>query len=167
MRRSLWVAALVIATAANAALFCSSLALRRRAANPIAASAEDPRAAAVEELIHRYFRTWSNQDIQGYGECFRSNSSIQFIDEQGKIAQFALPEFLADQNEVFRGGQHEIEVPESINIRFESDLARVVVAWKLTVGSKEVLGYDHFTLLKRDDKWGIVNLVWYVTKHSA
>jgi hypothetical protein len=59
-------------------------------------------------------------------------------------------------------------VPESIDIRFEAKLARVVVYWKLTIGStREVFGYDHFTLSKRNGKWGIVNLVFYETKRSG
>ena len=163
-RRFLWEVVLVVATAGlSVGAVCAVVAYRNPVAKPIGAGADDPRAPEVEELIRRYFRTWSNQDIKGYGECFLENAAIQFIDTDGKIKPFALPEFLADQDTVFRAGQHETEAPESIDIRFEAELARVVVYWKLTVGPREVLGYDHFTLLQRDGKWGIVNLTWYET----
>ena len=54
-----------------------------------------------------------------------------------------------------------------MDIRFESKLARVVVYWKLTAGPKTEYGYDHFTLMKHEGRWRIVNLVFYVTKRSG
>ena len=56
-----------------------------------------------------------------------------------------------------------VEVPTSIDIRFEAKLARAVVAWKLTQGRRVETGYDHFTLIKLGGKWRIVNLVFYGT----
>jgi len=161
-RRILWDAVLVIATAGlSVGAVLTGVAWRSPSVRPIGAGAADPRAAEVEELIRRYFRTWSSQDLQGYGDCFLENAAIQFIDADGKIEPFALPDFLASQDKVFRCGQHDTESPESIDIRFESELSRVVVYWKLTAGPREVHGYDHFTLLQRDGKWGIANLTWY------
>jgi hypothetical protein len=157
-RRLLWAAVLIVATAGVTVGAVHLAESFHRA---------DPRAAEVEELIRRYFRTWSSQDIQGYGECFLENASIQFIDPDGKIENYALPAFLADQGEFLRAGRNASEVPVSIEIRFESELARVVVNWKLSTGVSEVLGYDHFTLLKRNGKWGIVNLAFYNTKVSG
>jgi hypothetical protein len=128
---------------------------------------DDPRYAEVEELIRRYFQTWSAQDMKGYGDCFLPNASIQFINAQGNIEQSALTEFIAYQGELLRHGEHETEAPESIEINFEGQLARVVVYWKLTAGARVAYGYDHYVLAKRDGKWGIVSLVWYETKHSG
>ena len=105
--------------------------------------------------------------MKGYGECFLGNASIQFIDAQGRIRQEALSDFLANQADILSRGRQENEVPVSIDVRFESKLARVVVYWKLTVGSSEVFGYDHFTLMQREGKWGIVNFVFYETEHSG
>ena len=59
------------------------------------------------------------------------------------------------------------EVPLKMEIRFESQLARAVVYWQLTVGPKTELGYDHFTLVKDRGQWRIVNLVFYTTKRSG
>jgi len=122
----------------------------------------------IEELIRRYFRTWSSQDIKGYGDCFLSNSCVQFIDSQGRIELHGRNAFLESQHAFFQSSPNgATEVPESIDIHIESKLARVVVYWKLTAGSREVYGYDHFTLQKRNQKWGIVNLVFYETKRSG
>ncbi len=125
----------------------------------------DPRRAEVEELIHRYFRTWSDQDMAGYGACFCREACIQFIDSQGEISTFALGPFLAGQQEAHRAARHrQTEVPESIDIRFEAQLARAVVYWKLTAGPRTDFGYDHFTLVKQRGQWRIAHLIFYVTK---
>ena len=131
------------------------------------AAAEDPRRAEVEQLIQRYFRTWSNQDLEGYGACFRSNACIQFIDSDGTLGTQPLLPFLASQRESHERARHrQTEVPESIDIRFEQELARVVVYWKLTAGPRVDYGYDHFTLMKYRGQWQIVNLVFYVKQPS-
>jgi len=128
----------------------------------------DPRHAEVEELIKRYFATWSNQDIDGYGQCFMGNATIQFIDSQEELTRFSLAPFLASQREAQRMAQYrQTEVPETTDIRFEGPLARVVVYWKLTAGPMAEYGYDHFTLMKYKGQWRIVNLVFYATKRSG
>jgi pyroglutamyl-peptidase len=127
--------------------------------------AEDPKRAEVEEMIRRYFQTWSNQDMVGYGACFLTEAVVQFIDSQDRLSSTALGAFLVSQREAHRRARdRQTEVPESIDIRFEQKLARVVVYWKLTTGPKTEYGYDHFTLMKVRGQWRIVNLVFYATK---
>jgi hypothetical protein len=129
------------------------------------AAAEDPRRQEVEEMILRYFRTWSNQDMDGYGDCFRTNACVQFIDDDGRLVTLPLGPFLASQRESHRKAAHrQTEVAESMDIRFEQKLARVVVYWKLTAGPRVEYGYDHFTLMKYKGQWKIVNLAFYVSK---
>jgi pyroglutamyl-peptidase len=127
------------------------------------AAAADPRRGEVEEMILRYFRTWSNQDMEGYGACFRSNACIQFIDSDGTLGTYPLGPFLASQRDSHQRARHrQTEVAESIDIRFEQELARVVVYWKLTAGPRVEYGYDHFTLMRYKGQWQIVNLTFYV-----
>jgi len=162
-----WAAGLIIAVTLIFMFTASSLVGDKTfAADPVqeGKSPDDPRNKEVETFIRRYFRTWSSQDLKGYGECFLNSSSIQFIDPQGKVELSSLPTFLASQGEFMRRGERATEAPVSIDIRFESKLARAIVYWKLTSGSREVFGYDHFTLLKQNGEWGIVNLVFYETK---
>jgi pyroglutamyl-peptidase len=141
---------------------CSSAPAPTPAAPPEAANG--PRQKEVEELIHRYFSAWSNEDLKGYGNCFHKNACVQFIGSKGEIEHKTVPAFLTSQAAVFRASGRQTEVPESIDIRFENDLARAVVRWKLIAAGKTVFGYDHFTLAKKDGKWRVVNLVFYETK---
>ena len=122
----------------------------------------DAQRQEVEKFIRTYFRTWSNRDIEGYDACFLRTASIQFIDPRGKLKTYARAQFVADQRRHHRTARHRMtEVPESIDIRFESKLARAVVYWKLTAGPTTDFGYDHFTLIKQRGEWRIVNLVFY------
>ena len=134
----------------------------RASAEQVSKRAEDPRRPELEEFIRTYFRTWSDRDIEGYDACFLPNASIQFIDSRGKLTTYARAQFVADQRKHHRTARHRMtEVPESIDIRFESKLARAIVYWKLTAGPTIDFGYDHFTLIKHRGKWRIVNLVFY------
>jgi pyrrolidone-carboxylate peptidase len=136
---------------------------RPRAANADT-SAADPRTAQVKELITRYFLTWSSQDMRGYNDCFLPDAAIQFIDPRGAVTTTLRQQFIEAQRDVhLRSPQRMVEVPESIDVRFEEKLARAVVAWKLTAGTRIDRGYDHFTLARIDGRWKIVNLVFYST----
>jgi pyroglutamyl-peptidase len=125
---------------------------------------EDPRVDEVRTFVERYFRTWSDQDMDGYDSCFLPEAIIQFIDDRGAITTTGKTRFVASQREVHRRSEERnIEVPESVEVRMEGRLARAVVFWKLTSGARIQKGYDHFTLIKREGKWRIVNLVFYAT----
>lgn len=123
---------------------------------------DDARLPEVRDFIGRYFRTWSNQDMKGYDDCFHSDAVVQFLDARGLLETTPRRQFVAGQSEYHRTAPHRAtEVPESVDIRFEGKLARAVVYWKLTAGPRLEYGYDHFTLLKQDGAWKIVNLVFY------
>jgi hypothetical protein len=127
----------------------------------------DPREREVEQLIQRYFRTWSDQDMEGYAATFMDNACVQFLDAEGRLTTFSLAPFLAGQRDAHRTARHrQIEVPVSTDIRFEAELARAVVYWKLTAGPRTHYGYDHFTLVKSGGQWRIANLLFYVTRRS-
>lgn len=124
---------------------------------------DDPRRAGVETFINLYFSSWSDRDLETYGECFAPGSCVQYV-EDDRILLYQLQPFLDLQARVHRQSPERLrETPESIDIRFERDLARVVVYWKLTAGSRMEFGYDHFTLLKGSEGWKIVNLIFYST----
>jgi pyroglutamyl-peptidase len=125
---------------------------------------DEARHRDVKQFVEGYFRSWSNQDVKGYGECFATEAAIQTIGPHGQVTVQGRKKFLAEQAE-FLATQRATEVPESIRIVFESELARVVVYWKLTSGGSTKYGYDHFTLMKRDGKWQILNLVFYEVAH--
>lgn len=128
---------------------------------------QNARQNEVEQFVRRYFRTWSNQEMDAYGECFLPEACIQYVDAEGRLWTQSRAKFLQGQRSVHLNAPHRaVEVPESIDIRFEAQLARAVVYWKLTAGPRTEFGYDHFTLVRHDGKWRIANLVFYTTKSS-
>jgi pyroglutamyl-peptidase len=121
---------------------------------------EDKRTPEVKKFVEHYFTTWSTPDIDAYADCFITDAVIQFIDPRGQLHSQGKKAFIAEQRAVQSRNPGK-EVPESIDIRFEPNLARAVVYWKLTMGKRVDYGYDHFTLARQDGKWKIVNLVFY------
>ena len=127
-------------------------------------AAEDARKAEVQQLIDRYFRSWSSQDMDRYGLCFMPQAAIQLIDEAGRLNTMPLAPFLRSQQDSHRQAANRMtETPESVEIRFDANLAHALVYWKLVDGERTEYGYDHFTLMRSDGKWRIANLVFYST----
>jgi pyroglutamyl-peptidase len=125
---------------------------------------DDPRLPNVKKFVEHYFSSWSEQDMDGYDACFLPEACIQFIDPRGLIQTSGKARFVASQRAFHRSSTiRTIEVPETIDIRFEGRLARAVVYWKLTSGDRIERGYDHFTLMIEEGQWRIVNLVFYGT----
>ncbi|HEV3342919.1 MAG TPA: nuclear transport factor 2 family protein [Pirellulales bacterium] len=127
--------------------------------------ADERRREEVKRFVEGYFRSWSKQDMAAYGDCFARQACIQFIDARGEVHTSAKDDFVAGQREVHRTSPHAmVEVPQTIDIRFEARLAEAVVYWKLTAGPRTELGYDHFRLAKQGGDWKIVNLVFYAER---
>lgn len=128
------------------------------------ARATNPELPAVEKLIKHYFLSWSEQRMKDYGDCFADGAVVQEINRGGEIYTQNKVPFVAGQAAYHKSATHKaVEVPVRTEIRFEADLARAVVYWKLTAGPRLQYGYDHFTLIKQGDDWKIVNLVFYGT----
>lgn len=150
-QRRLAAAALLVAAAAGYAL----------AAEP---AESDPRTAEVQQLVDRYFRSWSGQDMDRYGQCFMPQAAVQMIDDAGRLVTMPLTPFLRSQRDAHRTApQPMVETPESVQIRFDGNLAHALVGWKLVAGDRVEYGYDHFTLMRSDGQWRIANLVFYTT----
>jgi pyroglutamyl-peptidase len=128
----------------------------------------DPQEKAIRTLVERYFVTWSAKDIDRYGQCFMPQAVIQLIGNDGRLITMSLRQFLASQRKAHEENTEPMkEVPESVEVRFEANLARVIVFWKLTVGEREETGYDHFTLMQSGGQWRIANLIFYESAKLA
>jgi pyroglutamyl-peptidase len=124
----------------------------------------NPERAAVEKLVRNYFKSWSEQRMRDYADCFAENAVIQEVDGGDVRTQLKDP-FVVEQTNYHRIAVFKaVEVPVQTSISFEAELARVVVYWKLTAGPRVQYGYDHFTLVKVNQDWKIVNLVFYGVK---
>jgi pyroglutamyl-peptidase len=125
----------------------------------------NPELPAVKKLIEDYFKSWSEQRMKDYGNCFAEDSVIQEISRSGDIHTQMKGPFVATQTTYHKMALFRaVEVPVRTDITFEADLARAVVYWKLTAGPRIQFGYDHFTLIKQSGQWKIVNLVFYGKK---
>lgn len=159
-RKTIALAAALLATGAARAVRCDDAPSPGAPASD--ASAADPREPDVRKLIDRYFKSWSSQDIDRYGRCFHPQAAVQIVDAQGRVATLALGRFLKTQELAHKQAKHPlVETPETVEVRFEGSLARVVVKWKLVDGPQVTRGYDHFTLLETNSGWRVVNLVFY------
>jgi pyroglutamyl-peptidase len=129
-----------------------------------AANDEEPRLREVRAFVEHYFKSWSDQDMDAYDSCFLPEAIIQYVDDRGAVKNTSKRPFVASQREVHRNSDvRNVEVPETIDVRMEGRLAHAVVFWKLTSGQRIQKGYDHFTVMKREGKWRIINLVFYAT----
>ena len=127
--------------------------------------AADPREKEVGELIDRYFKSWSNQDLVRYGQCFMPQAAIQMIDPHRGLITMPLTPFLQSQQQAHQASPNKmVETPETVKIRFDANLAHALVYWKLVDGERLEYGYDHFTLMKSNGKWRIANIVFYAVE---
>jgi pyroglutamyl-peptidase len=138
------------------------------AVQPPTSPAAAAREKEVKAFIEHYFKSWSDQDMDAYDDCFMSDACIQYIDDNGQLFTSPRQRFVASQREVHRrSSTRSIEVPESIEVRFEQKLARVVAYWRLNAGARVQKGYDHFTLKQERGRWRIVNLLFYATSDNG
>lgn len=136
-------------------------------AQPAPAPAATAREREVKAFVEHYFKVWSDQDMDAYDDCFMTDASIQYIDHRGQLFTTPRQRFVASQREIHRRSTvRSVEVPETIEIRFEQQFARAVVYWKLTAGPRVQKGYDHFTLKRDGGRWRIVNLLFYSTSDN-
>ena len=54
-------------------------------ASKAAPAADDPQTAEVRQFIQKYFRSWSNQEMNAYAEGFMPSATIKYIDGRGNV----------------------------------------------------------------------------------
>ena len=127
-----------------------------------APQAAHPDEAAVRSFLERYFSTWSARDMEGYGACFHPSARITFMAGEGRVNTDTLTEFLAGQT---LGHQRSpvpmTEVADSMEIHMDERAALARVAWTLTNGAERSTGIDHFSLIKTEQGWKIIHLLFY------
>jgi Putative lumazine-binding len=114
----------------------------------------------IEDLIERYFTTWSNADLEGYESCFHPSAIVHF-ERNGEVRSENLSIFIEGQKNAHQYSTEKMkEVPLSKKIQLDKNGAQVIVRWKLTTNSREQYGYDYFTLIKFKKKWKIIYLIF-------
>ena len=80
------------------------------------------------------------------------------------MSPWPLPPFVESQRQAHAAAAVPmVETAERMEVYLSPDgrAAQAAVKWKLLEGEKSTLGWDHFTLMRRDGRWYILNLVFY------
>lgn len=139
---------------------CLFIALLLPACAPSATTHPDD--AAVRVMLNRYFDTWSQRDMEGYGKCFDPQARILFVAKNGDVVSEGVTDFLHGQKLGHEQAATPMtERPLGMKIQGDAKVAQAAVTWVLTKGSNEERGTDFFTLRRVGDEWKIVSLVFY------
>ncbi|MEI6536222.1 MAG: nuclear transport factor 2 family protein [Verrucomicrobiaceae bacterium] len=118
--------------------------------------------ADVRTMLNRYFATWSQRDMDGYGRCFDPQARILFVAKNGDVVSEGVTDFIHGQKLAHEQAATPMtERPLDMKIQGDAKIAQAAVPWILTKGSKEERGTDFFTLRRDGDAWKIVSLVFY------
>jgi hypothetical protein len=116
----------------------------------------------VSRLIDTYFQTWSDQDMDGYGECFAEEAVIVYVTPEGKLERQDLAPFLQGQRRAHLASPHPMrEMPTSREISSSGTVCQAKVGWRLVAGSRTETGYDFFTFARTNGQWRIAALVFH------
>lgn len=129
-----------------------------------AAPAPDPAVEGVRSFLTTYFQVWSEKKMDAYADLFEKSAVVHFVDEGGRVVAWPLPPFIESQRQAHAAAPAPmVETAERMEIYLSPDgrAAQAAVKWKLVEGDKVTVGWDHFTLLRRDNRWFILNLVFY------
>lgn len=117
--------------------------------------------ADVRDFLNRYFFTWSEKDMEGYGSCFHEQARITLIHRETAQTQ-GLTDFLHGQKLSHATASSPMkEVPTDMKILRDDRSAQASVRWRLTKGTEITTGTDCFTLIKTPAGWKIMSLVFY------
>jgi len=122
---------------------------------PSTLSQEDRKA--IDELVKRYFATWSARDIEGYGRCFHPNARIWYA----AGSSLALAPFLDTQQHAHTQSPVPLtEDPLGWEVTGNIGIAHARIHWELHRGPENVRGYDFFTLVQADGRWQIIAIIF-------
>ena len=150
---------LVIAAASGLLTACSP-----EANSPTAPST--PRAKEeVTAFLHHYFKTWSDQDMDGYAACFHETARITWLPEgKGEPRFDSLSDFLHGQRLSHQTAAEPMrETADHIEILMDDRAALARVQWTLVKGNNRTTGIDHFSLAHTPSGWRITHLLVYST----
>jgi Putative lumazine-binding len=140
-------------------MVAAALALLLAGCNKAASGGADPDVTA---FLHRYFDTWSAQDMQGYADCFDDAARIYYVAADERIVAEAKPDFIHGQKLAHQQATVPMkEVPVTMTVQGDEKIKQAAVTWVLTKGQTEERGTDFFTLRRLGGAWKIVSLTFY------
>ena len=118
----------------------------------------------VRAVLTRYFKVWSDKDMAAYEALFDPGATIHFVQEGGQVVPWPVPPFIEAQRQAHAAATAPmVETAERMEIHVSPDgrAAQAAVKWRLLEGNEVTIGWDHFTLLRQEKGWRILNLVFY------
>ena len=129
-----------------------SLWLRRLLRPPV-----DPEIAG---LVHRYFKSWSRRDMDGYRDCFHPTATVHYLRDGKSLSAWSLDRFIEVQRQALEQAPWR-EIPLAIRVDGDGPISRAVVGWRLYKRDRATAeGVDYFTLANTPGGWKIVHLVF-------
>jgi hypothetical protein len=120
-------------------------------------------SADLELFLNAYFLSWSNNDMQGYRDCFHTAATVIHV-VQGQVdTTVRLDKFIKQQTTNLASLDHPVRehmISFTANEDFQG--TTVMARWLYEDKDETYTGVDHFTLI-RDTRgaWKIITLVWY------
>lgn len=144
---------------------CPLIAATVVALAPLTCSANDDndltnREVAAKQFVQQFYGIISVNSPRVFGQLFRPNSAVQFIDPKKDIQSCTVQQLLS--NPKLEGFKRHLQVTKnvvSVTIREEQQLVRAIVAWQIGKGSETIRGEHYFTLIDTRGNWRIVNLI--------
>lgn len=161
--RAIWFALLLLLASLAGAWWIGWNGGQRHGGGTSVSALSEDESRNLERFLEEYFDSWSRQDMSAYQACFHPRATIHHVDSGGRVSMQRLDDFIAGQREGHvRSPERMIEVPLWHRVEPGVLAVQVHVRWKLTAGEREVLGRNHYTLLRGGDAgFQILNLVFY------
>jgi hypothetical protein len=117
---------------------------------------------AVRRFLERYFQTWSDQDMEGYGACFHESARVTYLDQSGAPRTETLSDFLHGQRMGHKTSPVRMtETADTMEVLMDGRAALARVEWTLVKGAEKTRGIDHFSLIQTRQGWKIIHLLFY------
>ena len=118
--------------------------------------------AKIRTFLASYFTTWSAGDLKAYGSCFHAQAQVTYQAPGGQVISMPLNDFLQSQRLAHQQARTPMtEKPLEMSIQGDERVVQAAVKWVLTKDAVETLGTDFFTLIRVDNEWKIVALIFY------
>ena len=115
----------------------------------------------LDQTINFYFQYWSEKKMSSYRNLFHRDAIIQFRTKYGSIITERLDDFIEGQTRALQNSEQPMkEIPLNKKFLIKNGVAQVTVYWRLTIGTKQITGYDYFTFSKDMTGWKIQYLMF-------
>jgi len=117
----------------------------------------------LEPFLNAYFSSWSDNDMQGYRNCFHTSATVVHVARGQVNTTVGLDAFITQQANHIASLDHPVS-ERMVSFTANEDIqgSTVMTRWVYEGKNETYTGVDHFTLIRDAvGAWKIVSLVWY------